>query len=322
MDLGTGGWTSFRMDESVSAYMAEHIELFECDLGLVHSHHTMGAFFSGQDTYTLNKEGNDTNCFVSLIVDTAGTYKAAVTRKVQSRTEVIRKTLGTSYEFFGEGTKILRTPSESINTSEPVVNTTEFIEYFMLDVHRDQTYNPLDYLDERFREIEASKKASLPKPINVKVQVPKDNMTFREWLDAPKDNELTLWDKKTMDEMIEPKNWTPDPDVIHKMAAQLLVCSLIIDPSKFDLKKWVDRYMESKYKQIFPDNLAFDMWSEFIVEFLLNSYNEEGLPEDFFEEDAYKALVAEALIEELLQYEEVDGTGNIRTYCNVIEQYT
>ena len=36
MDLGTSGWTEFKMNEDVTAYMAENIELFNCDMGLVH----------------------------------------------------------------------------------------------------------------------------------------------------------------------------------------------------------------------------------------------------------------------------------------------
>ena len=42
MDLGTGGWTEFKMTEDVTAYIADNIELFSCDLGLIHSHHLMG----------------------------------------------------------------------------------------------------------------------------------------------------------------------------------------------------------------------------------------------------------------------------------------
>lgn len=46
MDLGTGGWTEFKMTEDVTAYIANNIELFDCDLALVHSHHTMGKSFA------------------------------------------------------------------------------------------------------------------------------------------------------------------------------------------------------------------------------------------------------------------------------------
>lgn len=42
MDLGTSGWTEFKMTPDVSSYIAQNIELFDCDMGLCHSHHTMG----------------------------------------------------------------------------------------------------------------------------------------------------------------------------------------------------------------------------------------------------------------------------------------
>ena len=42
MDLGTSGWTEFKMNEDVAAYMADNIDLFECETGLIHSHHSMG----------------------------------------------------------------------------------------------------------------------------------------------------------------------------------------------------------------------------------------------------------------------------------------
>lgn len=46
MDLGTSGWTEFKMTEDVAAYMAENLELFDCDLQLIHSHHNMGKLFA------------------------------------------------------------------------------------------------------------------------------------------------------------------------------------------------------------------------------------------------------------------------------------
>lgn len=41
MDLGTATFTQFKQDETIAAYIAENIELFECDMGLVHSHNRM-----------------------------------------------------------------------------------------------------------------------------------------------------------------------------------------------------------------------------------------------------------------------------------------
>ena len=36
MDLGTTGWTEFKMSDKVAGYIADNLDLFECDLGLVH----------------------------------------------------------------------------------------------------------------------------------------------------------------------------------------------------------------------------------------------------------------------------------------------
>lgn len=41
MDLGSPGFTQFKMDETVAAYIAENIELFDCDVQLIHSHNNM-----------------------------------------------------------------------------------------------------------------------------------------------------------------------------------------------------------------------------------------------------------------------------------------
>ncbi len=36
MDLGSATFTSFKMDASVASYVAENMELFDCDMQLVH----------------------------------------------------------------------------------------------------------------------------------------------------------------------------------------------------------------------------------------------------------------------------------------------
>ena len=218
MDLGSGTFTDFKMDESVVGYIAENIDLFGCDTGLVHSHHHMGAFFSDTDTSTLRAEGNDTNCFVSLIVDTKGTYQAAITRKVKVKKEIITTDLGSSYEFFGEGARQLKVDDEPEVTT---VVDNESIEYFMLDVQIEQVDNPLAYLDTRFEEIENKKKLSRVVPATVpdgnkSPWIPQrksvvrgsasdieEDYSFRDYLnDRKKEEEQpTLWPKEEMDAM-------------------------------------------------------------------------------------------------------------------------
>ena len=166
MDLGSGTFTDFKMDESVVGYIAENIDLFGCDTGLVHSHHSMGAFISGTDSNTIREEGNDTNCFVSLVVDTKGTYVAALTRKIKEKKQVTTVDMGSSYEFFGEGSISLADSQNKTSTIDVVDK--EIIEYFMLDVEIEHVNNPLAYLDTRFEEIQKKKKEIIVNPPVVK----------------------------------------------------------------------------------------------------------------------------------------------------------
>ena len=310
MDLGTSGWTEFKMTEDVTAYIASNIDLFDCETGLIHSHHSLGAFFSGQDIKTLNVEGNDTNCFVSLIVDTKGTYQAAITRKLNLTKKVTVETSGVSYEFFGEGKKALTTGTSPVeNVSEETV-----IQYFMLDVEVEKVENPLDYLDTRFDEIEAKKKAAI-NPVKAKPSTPimlqhkpvDEDESFFDWIhrdkpstESPKQAEL--WDNDEMDEMVDISGWNPDPTIIHHLCCQMITCSLIVRHD-IDLKQWIVKYMEKKYKEIFEDDEEFNRWADSMIDFILNHYNDPDVPAQLYDDwDYYMAKIAGAIIDELSEY--------------------
>ena len=327
MDLGSPGFTEFKMDETVAAYIADNIDLIDCDLQLVHSHNKMSCFFSGTDTQTLREEGNERNCFVSLIVNNEGTYCAAITRKVQKKIEVTTKSLGTSYEFFGSG------PVCSGITTTPTTQTIDktVIEYFMLDVQVEQVENNLAYLDTRFEEIEAKKNEK-------KDTVYKPNEGFYDWLhserktsaetkeffysspETNKSKELTLFSKDTMEEMVDPDGWTPDKETIHQLAAQLLTCSLIVNKD-IDLKQWITRHMVKKYGEIFGvTEMEFHEWTESYVEFIVNHYSDPTVPEAVYEAyDVYQAKIAEAIIDELNLY---PANHYIDAYIEVLMRYT
>lgn len=315
MDLGTGGWTEFKMTEDVTAYIAENIELFSCDLGLIHSHHSMGAFFSGQDFRTLQNEGNDTNCFVSLIVDTKGTYQAAVTRKVETQERIKKEVLKKSYQFFGEGIKDIEKEQGIEQT-----NSNTCIEYFMLDVHREVVDNPFDYLDSRFNEIVNNKnrKAEIKKTDNHTFSYKADDRTLKDWAVANKAENFYDWlhseDKtvgnktaeniKTSEEIESFDEWGPDIDIIHHLSIQLLTASLIIN-SNIDIKQWVERHMVRKYKDMFRGDNEFSHWAEIIVEFIINHYPNENVPDAVLADyDFYIGRVAEAIYDELDSYPE------------------
>lgn len=273
----------------------------------------MAAFFSGTDTSTLQKEGNDTNCFVSLIVNTEGTYCAAITRKVTLKREITVVDKGSSYEFFGEGTHALSTGMEC--TKE--VNSEE-IQYFMLDVERHEVHNPMAFLDERFEEIQAKKEASKKVILVQEDNEIKNNSDFLPWYHKMKNaniEEPYLFDGDTMKEMTcAGYDWTPDKKLIHQMVCKMITGSLILNTEKFDLKQWITRHMNNAYEKIFADKTQFTEWLEFIVPFFVFHFYDENTPMDI-EDDDYFILVAQSMAEELEPYDN-DNYPYIKQYIN------
>ena len=342
MDLGTGTFTDFKMDETVVGYIAENIELFGCETGLCHSHHSLGAFLSGTDLNTVRAEGNDTNCFVSLVVDTKGTYVAALTRKIQRKTEVVTKSLGSSYEFFGEGE--IKTDEDPMSESTQIIDK-EVIEYFMLDVEIEHVDNPLAYLDTRFDEIQEAKKKRVPvtsttiNPPVIKASennnhspwIPEnkrnfgsdfdEDYSFREYLNTKKEvKEPTLFSDDEMTEMIDTSSWEPDPEIIHQLVCQMITCSLIVS-NKIDLKQWITKWMDKKYEELFSLNPSqFEEWSEFIVEFQINQYIDSETPDEMLENmDLFYSKIASAMYNELYPYSDNEY---ITSYMEILTRYT
>lgn len=323
MDLGTSGWTEFKMSEEVAAYMAENIELFDYDTALVHSHHSLGAFLSSQDIKMVQQEGNDTNCFVSLVVDTRGKYVAIVTRKVQTKSEVTVKNLGTSYEFFGEGTKEITHDG----TETTKVIDKEVIEYYDLEVERHEVSNDLEYLDARFDEIQRRKS-------HVRRESPEVNKGFLDWLHEKQPKEQSLFGNDiTLSSEEEEKindvalSWQPDAKKVHKAVTAMVTCDLIINPDKIDLGQWIVKYMTNVYGKIFKESAdgnsystAFEEWKDFIVNFLLYNFDTAGVPDELLcDMELFLSRVAMAMYQELEEYKEVNNY--IVSYQDALASY-
>lgn len=335
MDLGDATFTQFTMSEDVAAYMAENIELFDCDLQLCHSHHVMQTTPSGTDIQTLREEGNERNCFVSLIVNNAGTYYAAITRKVQTKSEVTAKSLGKSYEFFGEGSKELTHEGTEVTK----VIEKEVIEYFDLEVERHEVQNNLSYLDDRFDEIARRKQLHASEDrmmLSPERQSVSEDKSFLDYLhgktannhsnkeldlfgeQSTKCSALTKADEEKLGDVTE---WQPDKRLISDAAKRILTCSPLL-PANTDIQQWVKTCMVPEYEKAFGKYGishyigAFDEWRDFIIQFTLDYYDDPTAPRFIEEEDRNKIIYA--LCAELGKYRN-DDNPYIQEYINALE---
>lgn len=338
---GSSGWTEFNMNADVAGYMAEHIELFDCELGLVHSHHTMGAFFSSQDIHTLNDQGNDKNCFVSLIVDTRGTYVAAITRKVTTKNEITTEETEKSYVFFGDGVKQL--PCDSNKVTEHKENIV--IEYYMLNVERHEVPNPYSYLDTRFEEIQANHvntntSTSFLGTSQISAHLVKQQSLFDENVSQNHEstsNKLNTNNSNTLKSTLQNNSLTNydlteyiqiDDAAIHKAVARILCCSLIINPDKVKLSQWVDKYMIQLYKKLFNTNdnfgvsASFESYASWIIEWTITNFLDVEVDSSIVDSPDIETYVCSEIaskIEELLI--SLGDNVYIQYYCSLLDTY-
>jgi len=85
MDLGTSGFTKFDLNSNMPDIYMNNPEILENEwtMGLMHSHHSMPTFFSGEDTRVLHTNAEFYTQFLSLIVNVEGTYKAKISTVVE-----------------------------------------------------------------------------------------------------------------------------------------------------------------------------------------------------------------------------------------------
>lgn len=89
MDIGSSTYTEYEFSgEIVNAYDV-HPNAIELSMGQAHSHHSMGAFFSGTDTDELVTNAKLYNYYISLIVNFAHDYCAKIA--FPSKSKVIRQ---------------------------------------------------------------------------------------------------------------------------------------------------------------------------------------------------------------------------------------
>ena len=80
LDLGSSAateWEAGDLAKILKSKYEEKKKLKKCFLGLIHSHHDMGAFFSGTDEETIREMAHETGFYPSLIVSTKADKKYA-----------------------------------------------------------------------------------------------------------------------------------------------------------------------------------------------------------------------------------------------------
>ena len=330
MDIGTQAYTEFDMNPDVISYMCENPELLDCQMGLIHSHNNMSTFFSGTDTATLKEEGRDRNNFVSLIVNNAGTYTAAITRRIKSKQTME----SVSYEFFGDG--------EKQDTKEYISDADE-IEWFYLKIeNEDETFSFPDMAArlEEIKQVKAEKakkaqKAQTPVyqggykpaiansygtkagPANLVKKEDNKSKVVQSTLfdnvdDLPFDDDYNLpYGQVTFDKV-----------TLKSLVLQLITGSIIIsNDSKIDITKWA-KSMPALYEKRFGKGEEgmknFKMWADTYTEYLTWYTTDEKLEELGFDETEICAICAHDMIEELTKLPENDY---IKGYIDALQKY-
>jgi hypothetical protein len=327
MNIGTQAYTEFDMNPDIISCMCENPELLDCQMGLIHSHNNMSTFFSGTDTATLKEEDRDRNNFVSLIVNNAGSYTAAITRRIKSK-QVMESV---SYEFFGDG--------EKQDTKEYVSDADE-IEWFYLKIEKEGENYSFPDMAARLEEIkqakaEKAKKAQTPvyssgyKPVianSYGTKAGPANLVKKE-ADKPKVVQTTLFDNA--DDLPFEKEYdipygqvTFDKITLKSLVLQLITGSIIIsNDSKIDITKWV-KSMPALYEKRFGKGEEgmknFKMWADTYTEYLTWYVTDEKLEELGFDETEICAICAHDMIEELTKLPENDY---IKEYIDALQKY-
>ena len=343
-DIGTGSYTEFSESPDVIGYMVEHPELLDETVyqGLMHSHHNMGAFFSGTDTSTLREEGSDRVHFVSLIIDTKGTYQAAITRVV---VEEMKATGFIKYPTFNNKEVVGNPITYSFNRKK--------IEYFMLEVTRPELENPFQELSDRIKEVQEQKvkaakaatpitystnknesytgynnnyldpyksnntvptngisyqtnvgRGNLSIPINKNYEVPKNQLPFEE-PDVDLDAPIPYGYVKV------------DPELIQELIAQLITGDVNYFMEEGVTLESLIPACESMFELRFPDKKLFHAWAEQYVEFLV--YYTEDPKLEMYEDEVVAALIANDMSEILRKF--ITENGYIKSFVEILDRY-
>lgn len=254
-------------------------------------------FFSGTDTSTLREEGNDRNHFVSLIVNNAGTYTAAITRKLTEK-RVINTTF--TYRTFDD---VEKTGTRTVEVEE------EVIAYNMLNIIKEgEVVEPFLEIDERLEAIKKNKAKVVATKAPLSTTFYHGGLPFTPPTYQGNSKEVSkvarqgsLFDEEFMEseplrkveEIASPNELTIDASVVKSIALQLITGSIAIaDTSKIDPVKWAGQMTKLFDKRFENDMVLFGLWAETMVEFVVTNF----VPDEFVSfEDEYISELCQAV---------------------------
>jgi hypothetical protein len=247
----------------------------------------MQTFFSTTDVSTLQSEGNETIHFVSLIVNNAGEYNAAITRKIKATFE---GDMTEEFESYN-GEKITKT-SKTIQQKEMIM------------------YHPITV------EIEkndcASNLYSRIKELKDKNAKSKENIATKNIA-----NTSTVW--PTQQKIEFPKEESKKHDAIDDIEDEINLClsKLVTGSSTTEILKEEEiiklaNNMEERFAKSFPTMKIFSYWADSHVDCMLSATN-GGWPDD-----EYISSLSEELIYKL---QELGDNPYIKEYINILCNY-
>lgn len=357
MDKGTGGYTEFNVSPDIVSYMIDHPELLSEDVfqGLIHSHNNMATFFSGTDTGTLSQEGEDMAHFVSLIVNNAGTYSAAVTRRYKAKQQVKEEF---TYPTWKEGEV---TGTDEFEAEE------EYLEWFPIEIQKETV--PVDEVEKemlaRMKEIDAEKAKKVYKsgatyggyngygnnygttgyqsrypglqvgaatgkpaggnyvPVGQYEQPKKEFEEHKSSFPAqgssyPAPTQKDLPFEKPDDDYAIPYGTVrANAKVVDWLVRQIITGSIILPvESKVDINKWMNS-MDKVYSDRFDSVKEFDVFASNFIDFLVNYTTDETLV-DILDDTEMIAILA---YEVRLVLEELPSNVWMESYIRCLDDY-
>jgi hypothetical protein len=278
-------------------------------------------FFSGTDTSTLLAEGSDMNHFVSLIVNNAGKYTAAVTRRITVSQEVNEEY---SYQSWKDTAKE--------GTRKFTVNK-EFIQYFNLDIEVESSINENEIL-ERITELnEAKKKKTVvyqtpssygqgqgygynyqrfPSFEDYKKQEAKKEEEKKEEVKTP-----TLFDDDDDFPLdINYCDYHYDKELVDTLVKQLITGSIVLPNSKaIDTKKWCES-MDKVFDERFKSMVDYENYMVNVVDFVITTTEDPDIERLI---PRFSTAILANDIKEAL--EKLPDNGYIRTLISICEDY-